>query len=295
MSLPPPRENPVSASDDTHLKSNTFAHFCGPRVFTRDISNIFPQLYIWSILYMLNSKKDAQEASGGRRRKKRRRKNYKLKVWHRFQIQNFSTFKYGRLTCRVKKKFIKVKKIQIRLFTKKNVVKQENMSKGHISWRRKKNANGKNLNWMCGIHIELPGSKKAFFSISYFEKWLYMQSLPICKLRPNLTQFLYTLMHNHMYVQLYLCPILCMSNSIYAQLGEIYIWSTRLFVLYKPNPLHTQKLRPRGGMRSSSSKIRPWHLGSRWFGNFSCMFGRKPNAKKNADLRGVFFFFFFLC
>ena len=73
VSAPSPGKNPVSASDDTHLKSNTFAHFCGPRVFTRDISNIFPQLYIWSILYMPNSKKDAQEASGGRKKKKKKK------------------------------------------------------------------------------------------------------------------------------------------------------------------------------------------------------------------------------
>ena len=65
----------------------------------------------------------------------------------------------------------------------KNVVKQKRCTRV-IFLGAEKISTIKNQNWRCGIHIEkipqitLQGPKKAFFSISYFEKCLYMQSLP---------------------------------------------------------------------------------------------------------------------
>ena len=158
-------------------------------------------------------------------------KSYKLKVWHRFQIQNISTFKDGRLTSNLellgpklfvckgflvlflyyKKKDFNSKKISKQIFFhKKNLTTErqiekwyeaKKMYKGHISGRQNISIR-KTQNWRCGIHFEKFVKSnfrdpKKFFSFNWIDdRWLY----------PSLTKFLYTLVYIYSYIQLDILP-----------------------------------------------------------------------------------------
>ena len=119
-----------------------------------------------------------------------------MKVWHRFQNHNLITYKEGRLTSNlglqnvgsltfcnreviVKKNcFTTVKKIPKKSFSQKQLFIERKFEK---CCEAEKDAQEKKQNWRCGIHIEkylkshFRDSK--LFSISYFEKCFYMQSV----------------------------------------------------------------------------------------------------------------------